>query len=217
MKTDSELQRDVLDELAFEPKVDHAHIGVAARDGVVTLTGHVPDYAQKMAAERAAARVHGVKAIAEEIEVRFASDPKTSDEEIAGRILDVFRWDVTVPDDRIKVRVEHGWVTLSGDVEWNYQKKAAQAAAGRIGGVRGLSNWIEVRQVEPSPHDVRERIRAAIRRQSARDASTIGVSVTGHTVRLTGEVHGWNERRLAEQAAWSAPGVNHVEDEIVFA
>jgi len=217
MKTDSELQRDVLDELAFEPMVDHAHIGVAAKGGVVTLTGHVPNYAQKMAAERAATRVKGVKAIAEEIEVRFASDPKTSDDEIAERILDVFRWDVTVPDDRLKVRVEHGWVTLSGDVEWNYQKKAAQAAAGRIGGVKGVSNGIEVRQAQPSPWDVRERIKAAIKRQSALDASDIDVSVTGHTVKLSGEVHGWNERRVAEQAAWSAPGVTRVEDEIVFA
>ncbi|UIJ46222.1 BON domain-containing protein [Sphingomonas cannabina] len=216
MKTDSQLQRDVLDELAFEPMVEHGQIGVMAKDGVVTLTGHVPNYAQKMAAERAAARVNGVKAIAEEIKVRFPSDPKTSDTEIAERILQLFRWDVTVPDERIQVRVENGWVTLSGDVEWNYQKKAAQTAAGRITGVKGVNNRVEIKG-EPSPADVRERIMTAIKRQSALDANAISVSVAGHTVKLSGEVHGWNERRVAEQAAWSVPGVNRVEDEIAFA
>lgn len=216
MKTDSELQRDVLDELAFEPMVDHAHVGVTAKDGVVTLTGHVPNYAQKMAAERAAARVNGVRAIAEDLEVRFADDPKSSDSEIAERILQLFDWDVTVPNDRIKVRVEHGWVTLTGEVRWNYQKRAARTAAGRISGVKGVSNWIEVR-AEPSPGDVRTRIMAAIRRQSAADAGTIDIKVSGSTVKLSGEVHGWNEREVAEQAAWSVPGVTKVEDEIVFA
>ncbi|GAA0295088.1 BON domain-containing protein [Sphingomonas oligophenolica] len=216
MKTDSELQRDVLDELEFEPQVDHAHIGVTAKSGVITLTGFVPNYMQKIAAEHAAARVKGVRAIAEEIEVRLANDPKTSDPEIAERIVQVFRWDVSVPDDRIQVRVEHGWVTLSGEVDWNYQKKAAQAAAGKITGVKGINNRIEVR-AEPSPSDVRERIMAAIKRSSAIDASGIDVTVSGHTVKLSGEVHGWNERRVAEQAAWAAPGVTKVEDDIVFA
>ncbi len=216
MKTDSELQRDVFDELAFEPEVDHAHIGVAADNGVVTLTGFVPNFAQKVAAERAAARVKGVKAIAEEIEVRFASDPKTSDPEIAERILQVFHWDVTVPEDRIKVRIENGWVTLTGSVDWNYQKKAAAAAAGRISGVKTINNWIEVK-AEPSSGDIRGRIVAAIKRSSAADASGIDVSVTGGTVKLSGSVFGWNERQIAERAAWSAPGVTKVEDDIVLA
>lgn len=216
MKTDSELQRDVLDELEFEPEVDHAHIGVAAKNGVVTLTGFVPNYMQKMAAERAVSRVTGVKAIAEEIQVRFLSDPKTADPEIAERILQVFRWDVTVPDDKIKVRVEHGWVTLSGEAEWNYQKSAAAAAAGKINGVKGVTNLIAVKS-EPAPRDVRDRIMAAIKRASAVDASAIDVAVVGHTVKLSGAVHGWNERRVAERAAWSVPGVTKVEDDIVFA
>jgi osmotically-inducible protein OsmY len=132
MKTDSQLQRDVMDELVWEPRVDHAHIGVAAKDGVVTLSGFVSNYAQKMAAEKAAKRVQGVRAIAEEIQVRFASDPKTSDAEIAERILDLFKWDVTIPDDKISVKVERNWVTLSGKTDWNYQKDAAKRAAGRI-------------------------------------------------------------------------------------
>lgn len=216
MKTDSQLQRDVLDELSWEPEVDHAHIGVTARSGVVTLTGHVPNYVQKMAAERATKRVKGVKAVAEEIEVRFGHDPQTSDEEIAERILQLFRWDVSVPDDRIQVKVEHGAVTLTGEVGWNYQKEAARAAAARISGVRGVYNAITVKP-HVSAGDVRERIMAAIKRSSALDAAAIDVRVEGGTVKLSGNVHGWNERRIAEQAAWAAPGVSRVEDEIVFA
>ena len=159
MKTDSQLQHDVLEELKWEPQVDHSQIGVAAKDGVVTLSGLVPTYAQKVAAEKAARRVSGVKAIAEEIEIRFASDPKTSDGEIAQRILDIFRWDVTMPD-QLTVKVEHGWVTIGGAVEWNFQKLAAFKAASKINGVKGVTNMIEVRS-RPTPHDVRERIVSA--------------------------------------------------------
>lgn len=216
MKTDSQLQRDVLDELKWEPRVDHSQIGVTARDGVVTLTGFVADYAQKVAAERAAKRVHGVKAIAEEIEVRFASDPKTSDAEIAARILDIFAWDVTVPDDKLKVKVEHGWVTLTGVVDWHYQRVAAVKAASRITGVKGVSDLITIR-LRPSGADVKERIMAAFKRSSTLDASSINVTVAGNTVKLSGRVQGWNERKVAENAAWSAPGVAKVEDEIVLA
>jgi osmotically-inducible protein OsmY len=214
MKTDSQLQRDVMDELAWEPRVEHAHIGVAAKDGVVTLSGFVGDYAQKLAAEKAAKRVAGVKAIAEEIEVRFASDPKTSDPEIAKRILDVFKWDVTIPDDKVSVKVERNWVTLSGPVDWNYQKDAAKRAAGKISGVLGVTNLIDVKHA-PSPANVRDLIMAAVRRASDADASTIRVEADGSTVKLTGKVHGWHERNVAERAAWSAPGVMFVEDDII--
>lgn len=216
MKTDSQLQRDVLDELSWEPEVDHAHIGVAANQGVVTLTGHVPSYLQKIAAERAAKRVKGVKAVAEEIEVRFAFDPKTSDDEIAARIVQLFNWDISVPDDRIQVKVEKGYVTLTGEVDWNFQKTAAKAAAGRISGVTGVYNAVTVR-ARVSAGDVRERIMAAIKRSSALDAASIDVTVEGGTVKLRGNVHGWNERRIAENAAWAAPGVTKVKDQILFA
>lgn len=214
MKTDSQLQRDVMDELAWEPRVDHAHIGVTAKEGVVTLSGFVSNYAQKLAAEQATKRVAGVKAIAEEIEVRFASDPKTSDPEIAKRILDMFKWDVTIPNDKIEVKVERNWVTLSGHVDWNYQKDAAKRAAGKISGVLGVTNLIDVKHAA-SPANVRELIMAAVRRASDADASTIRVEAEGNTVKLTGKVHGWHERQVAEQAAWSAPGVARVEDYIV--
>lgn len=216
MKTDSQLQRDVLDELTWEPEVEHAHIGVAADQGVVTLTGHVPSYLQKIVAERAAKRVKGVKAVAEEIEVRFAFDPKTSDDEIAARIVQIFKWDISVPDDRIQVVVAKGLVTLTGEVDWNYQKEAAKAAAARIGGVKSVYNAITVR-ARVSAGDVRDRIMAAIKRSSVLDAASIDVRVDGGTVKLRGNVHGWNERRIAENAAWAAPGVTRVEDEIVFA
>ena len=215
MKTDSQLQHDVLEELKWEPQVDHSQIGVAAKDGVVTLSGLVPTYAQKISAEKAARRVSGVKAIAEEIEVRFASDPKTSDSEIAQRILDIFKWDVTMPD-HLTVKVEHGRVTLGGTVDWNFEKTAAFKAASKINGVIGVTNLIAVR-ARPASSDVRERIVSAFKRSSLIDANSIDVTVQGSTVKLSGRVHGWNERKLAENAAWSAPGVTRVEDEIVLA
>jgi osmotically-inducible protein OsmY len=216
MKTDSQLQHDVMEELKWDPKVEHSRIGVAAREGVVTLTGFVPNYAQKLAAEKAARRVFGVRGVAQEIEVRFADDPKTSDAEIAGRILDIFKWDVTIPDQRLTVKVEHGWVTLSGQVDWNFEKAAAYKAASRIGGVKAIANMIEVR-AKASAIDLRERIEAAFKRSSEVDANAIAIRVDGSKVKLTGRVHGWNERRIAENAAWSAPGVTEVEDDIVLA
>ena len=214
MKTDSQLQRDVMDELIWEPRVDHAHIGVAAKDGVVTLSGFVSNYAQKMAAEKATKRVQGVHAIAEDIQVRFASDPKTSDAEIAERILDLFKWDVTIPEDKISVKVERNWVTLTGKTDWNYQKEAARRVAGRISGVLGVTNLIEVDQ-QPSPANVRDLIMAAVKRASDTDANSIRVTTEGHKVTLSGKVHGWYERQIAERAAWAAPGVTRVEDNII--
>ena len=215
MKSDSQLQRDVMDELRWEPRVAHEHIGVAASNGVVTLTGFVPNYAQKYAAEKAARRVAGVKAIAEEIQVRFASDPKTSDTEIAERILNMLRWDVTVPDD-IKVKVEQGLVTLTGQVDWNFQKLAAARSAGRISGVKDVIDLIVVKP-RASPSDIRERIMSAFKRSSTVDAGAIDIKVDGGTVKLSGRVKGWNERKVAENAAWAAPGVTKVEDNIILA
>ena len=214
MKTDHQLQRDVMDELEWVPDVDAAQIGVTAKGGVVTISGFVENYAQKMAAEHAAAGVLGVQALAEELKVRFASDPKTSDAEIAGRILDMFSWNVSVPHDKIAVKVENNWVTLSGTVEWNYQKQAAHIAAGHIGGVLGISDLIAVRNT-PSTADIRERILAAFKRSSAGDGKGIRVTAERGTVTLGGNVNGSHERMLAERAAWSAPGVFCVEDNIV--
>lgn len=216
MKTDGQLQRDVLDELAWEPSVDHEQIGVTVTEGVVTLSGFVKSYAEKMAAENATKRVAGVRGIAEEIKVRFASDPKTSDAEIAKRILDIFSFDVTIPDDKLKVKVEHGWVTLTGSVDWHYQREAARTAAGRITGVLGMSNQIEVRKTATA-FDVKQRIVDAFKRAADADAGTLDVSTSDGVVRLAGKVHSLHERQVAERAAWAAPGVTRIEDNIVIA
>jgi len=213
-KTDAQVQQDVMAELAWEPSVDQADIGVAVNDGVVTLSGYVKSYPEKMAAEKATRRVAGVTAIAEEIKVRFASDPKTADHEIAKRILDMFAWNVSIPDDKIKVKVEHGWVTLTGTVDWYYQSSEASKVAGKVTGVLGVGNLLEVRKL-PTSFDVKERIMAAFKRQADLDAATVTVTTDGGTVRLGGRVKAWNERGIAERAAWAAPGVTKVEDNIV--
>jgi osmotically-inducible protein OsmY len=213
MKTDSQLQQDVMDELQWEPRVDHANIGVAVKDGIVSLSGFVQSYSEKLAAENAARSVKGVRGLAEEIEVRFESQPKTADPEIAKRIADIFEWSVSIPDDKIKIKVEHGWVTLSGDVNWHYQRDAAKNAAARISGVKGVTNLIDVKK-SPSPGDVRDRIMSALKRSADVDAGSITVLTDGGTVRLSGKVHSWYERQVAERAAWAAPGVNRIEDNI---
>jgi osmotically-inducible protein OsmY len=214
MKTDSQLQHDVMDELQWEPRVDHANIGVAATDGVITLSGFVGSYTEKLAAEQAARRVKGVRGLAEEIEVRLPNQAKTADPEIARRIADMFQWSALIPKDKIGIKVEHGWVTLTGTVDRYFQRKSAGDLVSRITGVKGVSNQIVIREV-PSPVDVKDRIMAAFRRHADLDASTITVAAEGHTVKLGGKVHAWYERKIAEQAAWSAPGVSRIEDNIV--
>lgn len=214
MKTDSQLQRDVIAELEWEPSVDHADIGVSVVDGVVTLNGYVKSYAEKLAAERAVRRVAGVNAIAEELKVRFASDPKTADHEIAKRILDMLQWSVLVPKQRVQVKVEHGWVSLTGEVDWHYQSEEARRIASGINGVTGVSNNIQVAP-HVTPADVRKRIKDAFERQADLDAAAVTVSVDGGKVTLAGRVKAPYERRAAEQAAWSARGVIQVDDRIV--
>lgn len=213
-KTDSQLQHDVMAELEWEPSVDHADIGVSVIDGVVTLSGFVKSYPEKLAAEKAAKRVVGVNAIAEEIKVRLPSEPKSADHEIAKRIIDLFSWNVMIPDQGIKVKVEHGWVTLTGTVDWFYQSEEARRAAGRVSGVLGVNNMIEVKRL-PAAANIKERILAAFKRQANLDAATVTVATEGSKVKLGGRVKAWNERGIAERAAWAAPGVTAVEDNIV--
>lgn len=213
MKTDSQLQQDVIAELAWDPSIDHAHVGVTAKGGVVTLSGFVSDYTQKRTAERAVERVQGVQGIAEELKVRFPSDPKTSDEEIARRLLDVFAWDVTIPKDKITVKVENGFVTLHGTLEWNYQMNAARKAAGKITGVMGVINLIKLNNAALGS-DVQERIMAAFKRSATSDARLLSVVADGGTVKLSGNVHSRHERQVAERTAWAAPGVFCVEDNL---
>ena len=212
-KSDSQLQHDVMAELEWEPAVDHADIGVAVTDGVVTLSGYVKNFTEKLAAEKAVRRVAGVRAIAEEINVRLASDSKMADHEIAKRIVDIIAWTISIPADTVKVKVEHGWVTLSGTVDWFFQSNEARKAASRVSGVVGVTNLINVNQL-PARADVKDRIVSAFKRQADLDAAAVTVTTDGGTVKLSGKVHAWNERCIAERAAWSAPGVSKVEDHL---
>jgi osmotically-inducible protein OsmY len=216
MISEHQLRQDVLDELDFEPSVNAAHIGVGVNAGVVTLTGFASSYREKLAAERAARRVKGVKAIAEGLEVRLPSDKKTADDEIAGRAVDILKWRVGFPANRISIKVEKGIVTLTGDVDWQFQKTEAEAAIHHLSGVVGVVNLVQVRS---TVHDseVKEKIQKALQRSAELDASRITVHAEGGgKVVLGGKVHAWYERDLAEQAAWAAPGVTAVVDHILI-
>lgn len=214
--SDSSLRQDILDELDFEPSIDAADIGVAVESGIVTLTGHVPTYAQKVTVENVVRRVKGVKGIAEEIEVRPFGTNRTADDEIAKRAVNTISWNTTVPDDAVQVRVQHGWLTLTGKVDWQYQKTAAADAVRDLAGVIGISNQIEIKQ-RASVFDVKRRIEDALKRNAEIEAQAIKVNVLeGGKVRLEGRVHAWSERSAAERAAWSAAGVNTVEDRITI-
>ena len=210
---DKLLRQDVIDELNFIPDVDAANIGVAASEGVVTLSGHVASYAQKLAAERAARRVKGVRAIAEEIEVRYPNEKKKADDQIAERALAILDWDAQVPADSVIVRVERGWVTLTGEASWQYQRMAAETAIRKLSGVVGLTNEIRVKPKVAS-RDVRSEILEALKRNAELDANSIMVAVHDDKVTLMGKVRTWRERDVAERAAWSAPGVTAVEDRL---
>jgi osmotically-inducible protein OsmY len=208
---DLALKQRVLDELAFQPGVDEAHIGVTVRGGVVTLTGQVGSYAEKCLAERAAGRVTGVRAIAEELEIRYLSDIDHGDEDMAKRAFDIISWDLSVPKDRVRIKIENGWVTLAGDVDWRFQGQAAEADIRDLLGVMGVSNAIEIKP-KVRVCDVEKQIRAAFRRNAEFDAENIVVTADGRLVTLTGQVGSYYERTLAAESAWSAPGVTQVHD-----
>jgi len=208
---DQALKQEVLKELAWQPGFDETHIAVAARGGVVTLTGHVGSYAEKCVVERAAGRVTGVRAIVENLEIRYPSATSHSDVEIAKRALDVISWDLSIPKNRVKIRIEKGWVTLTGDVDWRFQRLAAEMDIRNLAGVMGVSNVIEIKPRFPA-FDVEKRIRAAFRRNAEFAAENIVVTADGTTVTLTGQVGGYHERTLAADTAWSAPGVTQVND-----
>lgn len=211
MKTDLGLQEDVAEELAFDPSVDHGKIGVAAKDGIVTLSGGVPNYAGKIAAENAAKRVSGVKAIAMEIAVDLPMFHKRSDAEIASSALNVLAWEVTLPENAVTVKVEGGWLTLEGRVEWQFLKDNAERAVRHLVGVVGVSDLIAVAPRVKSS-DVVQKIRRTFERSAEIDANRVLADTHDGIVTLRGPVHSWAEHDDASRAAYSVPGVTKVEN-----
>ena len=209
MKTDQQLQLDVIAELSWEPSVNSEDIGVEVKDGIVTLAGHVESYAEKMDAERATIRVSGVKALAVEMDVRLPGSSNRSDADIARTVQNVLQWTTYLPQDAVKVKVESGWVSLSGDVTWEYQRQAAISAVRYLMGVKGVNDQLVIKPRVSAPV-VKADIEAALKRRAQKDADEISVNVRGTNVTLSGEVHSWSERELARHTAWGSAGVQSV-------
>lgn len=216
MKTDSELQRDVLDELKWWPSVDAAHIGVAAKGGVVTLTGQVAHYAEKTAAEEAAKGVYGVQGTANDIMVELSGYGKRTDQDIAVAAVNALKWDFEVPEDKVKVVVKNGWVTLEGTVDWQYQKDAAERCVRFLMGVIAVANKVAIKP-SAKRSDVKKEIEEAFRRNADIEARRITVGTHDGEVTLSGSVSSWAESDEVVSAAWSAPGVTSVRNDLAIA
>lgn len=213
MKTDIEIQKDVMDELKWEPSVTASEIGVAVKNGIVTLSGTVDSYLKKLAAEAAAKRVAGVKAVAEDIEIKLTGTLKRNDTEIAQTVLNALRWNSAVDETKIQAKVEDGWVTLEGEVEWEYQKEQARKLVENLNGVRGITTMLKITP-KVALKDVKQKIHGALHRSATVDANRISIEITGNKVILTGRVRSMAEKKDAEDAAWAAPGVTLVENKI---
>jgi len=209
--------RDLIEEeLEFEPSIDASGIGVTVENGIVTLSGHVGTYAEKLAAERCVGRLKHVCGLAQELEVRYAEHKRIADDEIAARALKIIDWDTSIPDETVRVAVRHGWITLTGEVDWGFERAAAERAVLKLGGVTGVSNMITVR-----PHgkisDIRRRIEEALARDTDLTASQIHIEVEDGRVNLTGTVAAWRARGTVERIAWATPGVVEVTDHLTIA
>lgn len=212
MKTDMTLQQDVAEELKWEPRLKEDEIGIAVKDGVVTLTGHVPDFAQRHIAAKAVERVAGVRAVVQELTVKVPDIFKRSDTELAHQVVNALSWDIEVPAT-VKAKVENGWVTLEGEVDWQFQRNAAERTVRYLTGVKGVTNLVTLK-AHASPYDVAQRIKAALHRTADADAKKVQVTAKDGKVVLTGTVRSWPERADVERAAWSASGVTAVDDRL---
>ncbi len=213
MKTDVEIQKDVMDELKWIPLLKSTEIGVGVKNGIVTLSGTIDTYGKKALAEKCATRVAGVKAVADDLEVKLTSSGKRNDTEIAEAVVNALKWHSAMQEDKIKVKVDSGWVTLEGEVEWGFQRAAATSMVKDLVGVTGIANNIKVVPAL-SAHEVKHKITSAFHRSASLDSEKINISVEGNKVTLTGMVRSYVEKRDAENAAWLAPGVNKVENKI---
>lgn len=214
IRSDEDIRAEVIEELQWGPRVQANEIGVAVKDGIVILTGWVDSYLKKVAAEEAAHRVPGVKAVANDIEVRLPAFPERTDADIAAAVVNALRWDAAIPFDKVDVMVSQGWVTLKGEVDYYFQKIDAERAAKRIAGVKGVTNLFTVR-LHPLPSDLKQSIDKALIRNAQTDAKHISIEVQGRRVILRGTVHSYTEKQVAEDTAWSAPSVTEVENQIV--
>lgn len=214
MRTDLELQKDVIEELKWESSIKASDIGVSVTNGVVTLSGHVDSFTKKKAAEKAALRVAGVSAVAEDIVVRIGATDKKSDTEVAQAIITAIRWNNIIDENKIKVKVESGWVTLEGEVEWSFEKNAIEHTVENLIGVRGVSNLITISS-KLKTNDIKQKITAAFHRSATLDANNIIVDSIGNTVILRGVVRSYAEKQDALRVAWNAPGVTKVDNKLI--
>lgn len=214
---DIDLRKDVIEELDWDPSIDARTIGVSIEEGIVGLTGHVTSYAEKVNAEKIVKRVHGVVGVANDIEVALPMNAERTDLDVARSAVKALDWNVSVPKERVIAAVSKGWVTLDGEVEWYFQKRAAEEAVRNLAGVRGVTNKITVKSRIARAQDVKMKIEAALHRNAELDAKRITVEATDGKVTLSGTVRSWIEREDAVNAAWSAPGVTNVVDHIHIA